>query len=431
MKKIIISFLFVFFATLCSAQNLNFNYTQTCFGDQTLFAATSTLPDDSIQSWQWNMQAKGTYELSGKQIIYFFDTISTFAVTLKITSKSGSVDSITKNVIINPLPNVNFHVDNLCEKKEATYFNLSTIVSGNISQFLWDFDNNGIVDNNSNDTVKYTCGPAQTYITKLTCVSDKGCRAFATKTTEVYPQPTALFSSSNTCFGDTAKFINASINTSPDYYLWNFGDNNQITTPENPSHIYQHAGLYNVSLVAVSMYGCRDTATATIEINTPPVISITTSGDTVLYQGESLVLTVNGSNNYVWNTAETNNSIIVTQSADYSVTGTDAKGCKSIARINIKTIAMPQSIVVSSNILTPNGDGINDYLVIENIEAYQSCILKIYSMWNAEVFHSEKYTNNWDGRTSEGKLLSEGSYYYIISCDEKPVLTGNINILLQ
>jgi len=51
-------------------------------------------------------------------------------------------------------------------------------------------------------------------------------------------------------------FANNSIDA--DTYLWDFGDST-TSTNQNPSHIYNHPGLYTVTLVASSTHGCSDT----------------------------------------------------------------------------------------------------------------------------------------------------------------------------
>ncbi len=430
MKKIVIPFLLLVNSTFGQAPD--FTYTNKCFGDQTIFAASSSLPDTAIQMWQWDLNNDGIYELTGDSIVHFFTTAGTFPVKLKITPHFGSADSITHNVVISPLPNVNFIVDNLCTGSVATYYSISTISSGNITQWKWDFDNNGNVDNTSNDTVTFSVGGTPTsYFSRLTCVSDSGCSSFATKSITVFQTPTAAFSIADTCLNNNTMFTNYSTITSPDYFRWNFGDGTQTTTSGNASHTYASPGYYNVFLIAVTLNGCRDTSNSIVAtINSLPVVTIDTSSVTSFFEGGSVVLTAQGANSYLWNTSATTQSITVMQSGSYSVMGTDAKGCSSSAYIKVTKETIPDTVAVSSSILTPNGDGINDYFTIENKEAYQSCLLKVYNMWNVLVFSKERYNNDWAG-TYNDKPLPDGAYYYIVTCDDKPMIKGNINILLK
>ena len=67
---------------------------------------------------------------------------------------------------------------------------------------------------------------------------------------------------------------------------------------------------------------------------------------------------------------------------------------------------------------SPNGDGINDYFEILDVEQYPNAKLTVYNRWGAEVYHSEHYSNDWDGRATNtifGKdVLPAGTYFYIL-----------------
>ncbi|WP_375559415.1 gliding motility-associated C-terminal domain-containing protein [Bernardetia sp. OM2101] len=64
------------------------------------------------------------------------------------------------------------------------------------------------------------------------------------------------------------------------------------------------------------------------------------------------------------------------------------------------------------NIITPNGDGKNDYLVLPLQEGSRASLV-IYDRWGKMVFKSENYQNDWNA-----KKLSSGTYYatLIILC---------------
>lgn len=505
MNRTLLLFCFVcctFMSTNLFAQD-TIKYTQTCYASQTTLVALPSLPVSSVDSLQWDLDNDGMYnDAYGDTIVHFFVAVGSFPVEVRIVPVTGPAYFVSNTVTIDPLPQVNFMANNLCESKAAVYISQSTITSGSINQYLWDFNNDNITDDNSSgDTALYTCGPAQVYITKLICVSDKGCSAFTQKNTTVYPNPTAAFSAVNACVNANASFTNTSTVSNLDFYLWNFGDGNSNATTGNAAHAYTAAGAYTVNLIAVSMEGCRDTATSSITINPLPVVSITPSGstvfcagsnvmldagsgfpsylwsnssnqqsitvsssgnynvivtdasgcsnmtstsvtvnalpivsitasDTVLHPGSSMILIANGASSYSWSTGNYSNNITVTQSGTYSVMGIDANGCTASDSIVVMN-ENPDQIYVSSSIMTPNGDGINEYLVIERIGDYTSCDLKVYNMWNDEVFSVSGYKNDWAGYGNNGKQVPDGPYYYIISCDDKPVLKGNINIILR
>ena len=89
--------------------------------------------------------------------------------------------------------------------------------------------------------------------------------------------------------------------------------------------------------------------------------------------------------------------------ADYVVMLRDANGC---------ILPLPQSITLETNVfipnvITPNGDGYNDFFKILNKEP--STEIVIVNRWGVQVYESKDYKNTWQG---EG--LADGVYFYTI-----------------
>jgi gliding motility-associated-like protein len=76
---------------------------------------------------------------------------------------------------------------------------------------------------------------------------------------------------------------------------------------------------------------------------------------------------------------------------------------------------------------SPNGDGINDYLVIDGIDLYPLSILRIYNRWGVKVLEKKGYKNNWDG-TFKGLSLPDGTYFYQLDNVQNSSLTGYIQL---
>jgi len=66
------------------------------------------------------------------------------------------------------------------------------------------------------------------------------------------------------------------------------------------------------------------------------------------------------------------------------------------------------------NVFTPNGDGMNDVFSITGLDKCSPYFLKIYDRWGVLLFETEKTKFLWDGRTSAGIPVQEGTYYYIL-----------------
>jgi gliding motility-associated-like protein len=83
---------------------------------------------------------------------------------------------------------------------------------------------------------------------------------------------------------------------------------------------------------------------------------------------------------------------------------------------------------------SPDGNGINDTYVIQNIEDYPNNTFRVYNRWGNAVFQASPYQNNWDGTSTEGvtiggNVLPVGTYFYFLELgDGSDPLTGYIYI---
>lgn len=93
-------------------------------------------------------------------------------------------------------------------------------------------------------------------------------------------------------------------------------------------------------------------------------------------------------------------------------------------------IPVENSIIpLPTNLITPNGDGINDTWIVRNINDFSRNTVRIFSRSGQEVYRKDNYNNDWDGRTN-GYLLPKGTYYYIIETGSNiPPFKGYITIL--
>jgi len=86
------------------------------------------------------------------------------------------------------------------------------------------------------------------------------------------------------------------------------------------------------------------------------------------------------------------------------------------------------------NAITPNGDGLNDMLIfeqLENPERFPDNEIVIFNRWGSPVYTASPYMNDWQGTTDNGNELPQGTYYYILrlSVAEGEVIKGDITIL--
>lgn len=60
------------------------------------------------------------------------------------------------------------------------------------------------------------------------------------------------------------------------------------------------------------------------------------------------------------------------------------------------------------NIITPNGDGLNDVFFVDNVALYPGNTLTIFDRWGREVYSARDYRNTWGGEKT-----GPGTHYYL------------------
>jgi gliding motility-associated-like protein/uncharacterized repeat protein (TIGR01451 family) len=79
---------------------------------------------------------------------------------------------------------------------------------------------------------------------------------------------------------------------------------------------------------------------------------------------------------------------------------------------------------------SPNGDGINDFIIIRGIDYYPENSIVIFNRWGIKVYEASPYKNDWDGRSIRGLRvggdeLPVGTYFYLLDLgDGSKVIKG-------
>lgn len=156
----------------------------------------------------------------------------------------------------------------------------------------------------------------------------------------VSPKPKAIFTQVNVCEDAEMKFANASsISLGTLRFLWKFGDGDTSNVP-NPSKRYKLAGVYNVTLIAISDRGYIDSSTQPVTIfpNPRPDFSYSNKceGVSINFSNQSTV--ANGGPLYNWNFGDGFGGSVATNPAYLyyspnvyfvSLTILDSMGCRA------------------------------------------------------------------------------------------------------
>lgn len=79
------------------------------------------------------------------------------------------------------------------------------------------------------------------------------------------------------------------------------------------------------------------------------------------------------------------------------------------------------------NVITPNDDGDNDTWIIDGIEEFPDNSVVIFNRWGDKINGYDRYDNKtlvWDGTDLRGRLVPDGTYYYILTIKDEGSKNG-------
>lgn len=246
-----------------------FTAASQCAGNATSFANTSSSSDGAITSYSWDFTSDGSIDNISSGPSFTYPNFGTYLASLTIQTEHGCEASYQSPVRINPNPVVQFTSPEqaACPDLCVTFGNQSTIASGSISTYLWDFGDQSVP---STDVQPNHCYSTGTYNVGLTVASDSGCVSSLTQNSmiTVYPSPTAAFSIT----GDDVDVINPEIGIN-DLSAGASGLNYVITdgyttTDANFIHMFnnEEPHTYTITQFVTNTYGCKDSISKEIEI---------------------------------------------------------------------------------------------------------------------------------------------------------------------
>jgi gliding motility-associated-like protein len=182
-------------------------------------------------------------------------------------------------------------------------------------------------------------------------------------------------------------------------YDWNNGASNaQILNVDT-------AGSYFVEVIDAN--GCRFLDTIAItEIQMPPL----EVADVIICPGETATLVANsGFSNYLWSTGATTPTINAVPPGNYNVTVT-LGSCQLSDEADVSDKC--NSSIQIPNVFTPNGDGFNDFFLLQGINV-ETVSFWIVDRWGRTLFTGNALNAQWDGKTN-GHDAPEGVYFLAI-----------------
>jgi gliding motility-associated-like protein len=231
------------------------------------------------------------------------------------------------------------------------------------------------------------------------------------------------------CFGNSDGFIHSqAIGGVPPYvYLWEY----DTYSSNSPNIDNLSAGDYSVYLS--DAHNCAFDTVLVISEPAPINASFVSGNPSCIgnHDGFIELSVVGGTGPYLfnWNSGTSPIEYIggLIQ-GDYLITVTDFNGCE-FELTSVVLVDTEVDCIKIPNAFTPNGDGINDTWIIENIDMFPTAYISVFNRWGQLLYEANGTDNPWDGKYN-GKLVPTGTYIYIVNLfDGSESRTGTLTVV--
>jgi len=394
-----------------------FSNTSSCYLDAIEFTDLSSIFTGTISGWTWTFGNGDTSHLQNPSET--FDNAGTYNVTLTAISNIGCASSSTHQIDVYPLPTANFSYVYDCQNSMVSFTDNSSATGQTLNSWNWNFgDGNSATDQNPTHVYGTLGGQTVTLIVG----SSQNCTDTTTQFLNLQ-YVVADFDFVNKCKYDSIHFTNLSNlfgDTTTTYY-WTFDDGN-TSVLENPAHLYQLDGSYNVTLQITTQSGCQDTVTHSVTVYPLPSAGFDYDAEQ-LATGYTITFTdlSTGANSWQWNFGDIITSSIQSPDHIYNEAGTytviqvvgNEYGCADSASTVL--IIAPGEVIYPPklpNAFSPNGDGQND-IYYPRGGPFTSVEFSIYNAWGVKIYSTTDINGGWDG-TYNGVEQPVGTYVWTL-----------------
>jgi gliding motility-associated-like protein len=261
--------------TVTQSAASSFTATNVCSNSPMLFTNTST----NAASYHWDFGVPAlTNDTSNLVSPSYTYTLGGVYTVMLIANPGPCADTSTLLVNVNPGPQIAFLAPPVCLGGATSFTDQSSITSGSITGWHWDFGVAALTNDTSNlQSPNYTYTSAGTFNVTLTCTSNNGCTTTATFPITVEALPNANFTSNTACQGTLTSLTDISSTSSGTItnWVWDFGDGSPTSALQNPTHTYGNDSTYSVSLIVTNSAGCVDTVALPVVVAAIPQVIFT------------------------------------------------------------------------------------------------------------------------------------------------------------
>ena len=231
------------------------------------------LSSNDTANWLWDFGDNNTSTVESPTYVY--QQAGNYTVNLTVNNSAGSNTTTKINyIVVGSQIRANFTANNT-NGTVPLFVQFIDASTGSPQNFSWNFgDNATSAEQNpiheynvsGNYTVSETVGlgNANDTMTKMDYITAQ-LPAAAPPIAQFYVNETNISIPDGVDTNTSVKFTDTSIGVGINTWMWVFGDGN-TSNEQNPTHIYQKPGTYNVVLTATSPYGTSVSAPTTLNI---------------------------------------------------------------------------------------------------------------------------------------------------------------------
>jgi len=320
--------------TRCSVDDTIWITVNTCCPDTSLSnipAQCSSGGSINLNSYKvtteagtWSIQSApggSTASISGNTFNINNTTGGSYVVRFTLSSPQvGCPTYAERTITIYTKPNISLSNQSICSGDAAPTFD----AGAGYTTYAWSGAKTG-----SSQTISGTI--AGTY--QVIVTNSNGCKDTASATLTINNKPNVTLTNATICSGDAAATFDAGAGYTSYTWTGNGTGTSQTTTGTA-------AGTYTVRVVDAN--GCKDTASATLTVNTKPNVTLTNA---TICSGDAAVTFDAGAGytSYTWtgNGTGTSQTTTGTTAGTYTVRVVDANGCKDTASATLTVNAKP------------------------------------------------------------------------------------------
>jgi len=405
-------------------------YVYNSCGDYSLLFANQSVQQQNIANFRWEFDLGGPPTLVNQwNAAVTFPGPGNYSGRLYLNSGAICPDTAYLDITINPEITAEFVSEyDTCVAGLVDFRDLSVADAGAVMSWDWRFGD-GKVSTTQSPQHDYS-DPGERIVT-LQVQDINGCRDTIQKIIRYFPVPVLILVSPNRvedCPPAEISFNNLSSPIDETYdVVWNFGDggaSNEIS----PTHVFEEAGVYDVSLSITSPIGCAtDTVfRELIQIYAGPEADFTVSPEKPDPFDPVVNFTDRSIDAWRWNWNFDGVHTSIEQNPVYTLqdTGlhrvvlrvTNVYGCQDTTSRLIDVA--PFISFHMPNAFTPNNDTVNDvFKGVGYLRGVQRFSMKIWSRWGDLIFESSDPDSGWNGLIGN-QQAPQGVYLYEVSLDQ-------------